>query len=93
MNRALDVVTLTGEEYDALRTEVGRLQELCNGLHRSLTDSQAGFVHHRDRAERLVEALRYAETFIDTFARHPRHGRDEAVNEVLPVIRAAMNNG
>lgn len=55
-----DVMKLSAEN-EALRAEVDRLQELCNGLHRSLTDSQAGFVHHRDRAERLAEELRIAE--------------------------------
>ena len=54
------VLVNAANEIEALRAEVGRLNDLCNGLHRSLTDSQAGFVHHRDRAERLAEALRYA---------------------------------
>lgn len=44
-------------EIEALRAEVGRLNDLCDGLHRSLNDSQVSYVYYRDRAERLAEAI------------------------------------
>ena len=77
-------------EIEALRAEVDRLNDLCNGLHRSLIDSQAGYVHYRDRAERLAEALRELLELRDLTQRgevHPTRHELDVVRDARALLR------
>lgn len=77
---------------EALRAEVEEARRIAieHADARSFADDRANMAEAR--AERLEEALRYAEAFISVAVPQLARDRDEATNEVLPTIRAALRD-